>query len=282
MRRPVAVLLLLLAAPPTRAAAGLATVGRDLVITREVKGRVVAVASDIRVEARVAGDVVVWGGDLSFGPAGSVAGNVWVLGGEILAPAERPLPVAGSVSTPGSLLKLYLSETEKAPWDEGTRASVFRGLRLITLSIWLLGALLLLYFFGSAFVRAADRAERDWSGSLLAGVLGVLSLFLAAAAALALLPSTLSVPIALTLAAVAVAAKVFGMAALFLLLGQRLLKSVAPPKRPSALAAGFLLLAAVSLLPVVGPLLWSAASIAAVGIAFASRFGAPRFRVALG
>jgi len=275
-------LLVMLAATPARAETGLATVGRDVVITREVKGRVVAVASDIRLEALVAGDVVVWGGDLSFGPSGSVGGNVWILWGEVLAPRDRPLPVAGSVSTPGSLLRLYLSEMEKAPWDEGAHAWVFRGMRLIALSIWLSGALLLLYFFGSAFARAADRAKRDWSGALLAGVLGVVTLFLAAAAALALFPSALSVPIAMTLAAVAVAAKVFGMAALFLLIGQKLVKSVAPPKRPAALAAGFLLLGAVSLLPIIGPLLWSAASIAAVGIALLSRFGAPRFRIALG
>lgn len=275
-------LLVMLAAAPARAETGLATVGRDVVVTREVNGRVVAVASDIRLEALVAGDVVVWGGDLSFGPSGSVGGNVWILWGEVLAPRDRPLPVAGSVSTPGSLLRLYLSEMEKAPWDEGARAWVFRGMRLIALSIWLSGALLLLYLFGSAFARAADRAKRDWSGALLAGVLGVLALFLAAAAALALFPSALSVPIAMTLAAVAVAAKVFGMAALFLLIGQKLVKSVAPPKRPAALAAGFLLLGGVSLLPIIGPLLWSAASIAAVGIALLSRFGAPRFRIALG
>jgi hypothetical protein len=124
-------------------------------------------------------------------------------------------------------------------------------------------------------------AEEDWSSALLAGALGVLTLFLAAGAALALLPSSLGIPIALASAAVAVVAKIFGMAALFLLVGQKLLKSVAPARRPAALAAGFALLGGVSLLPFVGALLWSVMSIVAVGVALVSRFGTPRYRIAV-
>ena len=69
------------------------------------------------------------------------------------------------------------------------------------------------------------------------------------------------------------------MAALFLLLGQKLVKSVAPSRRPAALAAGFAVLGGVSLLPFVGALVWSVASIVAVGVALVSRFGRPRYRV---
>ena len=278
-RIALASLLLLSCASTALAAAGLSTVGRDLVVQGEVPGRVVAVLADVRVEGRVAGDVAVWGGDLSFGPLGSVGGNVWVLGGEIVAPEGRPLPVSGTVATPGRLLEIYLAETRRAPWEAGERAFAVRGLRVVALSVWLLGSLLLLFFFSSPYARAAARAEQNWSGSLFTGVLGVLTLFLAAATALTLLPSFLSVPLSLVIAAVAVAAKIFGMGALFLLVGQKLVRSVAPPQRPVALTLGFLLLGAISLIPLVGPLVWSAASILAVGIAFASGFGTPRFRV---
>jgi hypothetical protein len=232
------------------------------------------------VEGRVAGDVAVWGGDLSFGPGGSVGGNVWVLGGKILAPADRTVPVAGTVATPGRLFELYLTETRRAPWDTGGQAFALRGLRVLALAVWLLASLVLLFLFSSPFARAAARAERNWSGSLFAGVLGVLTLFLAAAAALTLLPAFVSVPLSLAIAALAVAAKIFGMGALFLLLGQKMVRSVDPPRRPVALTAGFLLLGVVSLVPIVGPLVWSAASVIAVGIALASGFGTPRFRVA--
>jgi len=282
LKLAAAVAFLLLSVPALSASRpAVASVGRDLVLSRSVPGRVIAVASDVRVESAVAGDVIVWGGDVSFGPQGSVAGNLVVFGGTIRGVPGRPLPVAGTVSTPGSLLPLYLAEMRRAPWDTNALSPLVWGLRLLALAAWLLIAALLLYVFGSPLARAADRAESDWVGALTAGALGVLTIFLAAAATLSLLPSGIAVPIALVLAAAAVAAKIFGMGALFLLLGQKLLDSFAPARRPAAIALGFAVLGGISLLPVAGAIVWSAASIVAVGVAFLSRFGSPRFRVAL-
>ncbi|HEX5134095.1 MAG TPA: hypothetical protein VFW81_01765 [Thermoanaerobaculia bacterium] len=277
----VAALALLLASPAAASPSGISSVGRDVVVTEKVPGRIVAVAADVRVESAVAGDVIVWGGDVSFGPAGTVAGNLVVFGGTIRGVPGRALPVGGTVSTPGTLLRLYLAEMKRAPWEPGALTPVVWGLRLLALSAWLAVAVALLYFFGSPLARAADRAESNWTGALTAGVLGVLTIFLAAAAALALLPSAVAVPVALALASAAIAAKVFGMGALFLLLGQKLTASFSPGRRPSALAVGFAVLGGLSLLPVAGPIVWSAASVAAVGVAFVSRFGAPNVRVAL-
>ena len=76
MKSALAVLLLLPAAVASASPPAVASVGRDLVISRSVPGRVVAVASDVRIDAPVAGDVVIWGGAASFGPGGSVAGNL--------------------------------------------------------------------------------------------------------------------------------------------------------------------------------------------------------------
>ena len=284
MKSALAVLFLLPAAVSSASPPAVASVGRDLVISRSVPGRVVAVASDVRIDAPVAGDVVIWGGAASFGPGGSVAGNLVVFGGEIHPVPGHPLPVAGTVSTPGTLLQLYLAEMRRAPWDvtsPNALTPLFWGLRLLALAAWLVVAVALLYFFSSPLSRAADRAESDWAGALTAGALGVLTIFLAAAATLTLLPSALGVPIALALGAAAVAAKIFGMGALFLLVGQKILATFSPSRRPVALALGFAVLGGISLLPVAGAIVWSAASIAAVGIAFVSRFGAPRFRVAL-
>jgi len=282
LKLAAAAAFLLLSVPALAASRpAVASVGRDLVLSRSVPGRVIAVASDVRVESAVAGDVIVWGGDVSFGPQGSVAGNLVVFGGTIRGVPGRPLPVAGTVSTPGSLLPLYLAEMRRAPWDTNALSPLVWALRLFSLAAWLLIAALLLYVFGSPLARAADRAESDWAGALAAGALGVLTIFLAAAATLSLLPSAIAVPIALVLAAAAVAAKIFGMGALFLLVGQKLLDSFAPARRPAALALGFAVLGGISLLPVAGAIVWSAASIVAVGVAFLSRFGSPRFRVAL-
>jgi hypothetical protein len=279
-----AVVFLVQAAVSSASPPAVASVGRDLVLLSSVPGRVVAVASNVRIGAPVAGDVVVWGGAVTFSPGGSVAGNLVVFGADIHPIPGRPLPVAGTVSTPGTLLQLYLAEMRRAPWDVSSPnglSPLFWGLRLLGLAAWLAIAVTLLYFFGSSLSRAADRAESDWAGALTAGALGVLTLFLAAAATLTMLPSSLGVPIALALGAAAVAAKIFGMGALFLLVGQKILATFSPSRRPLAVATGFAILGGISLLPVAGAIVWSAASIAAVGIAFVSRFGAPRFRVAL-
>ena len=257
---------------------GFSALGRDVVVSRPVAGRVITVFCRVKIDARVSGDVVVWGGEVSFGPSGVVDGNLSVFGGAVSGPPGRPLPVRGTVSTPGTLLRLYLEEMHRAPWEAGSFTLVLFGLRLLGLFAWLLVSVALLFFFGSPFSRAAFCAEETWPGSLLAGVLGVLTLVLAAGAALALLPSALSVPLALAVGALAVGAKIFGMGALFLLIGQKLIRSVSPSRRPAALAAGFALLAAISLVPFVGAVAWSAASVVAVGIALLSRFGAPRMR----
>ena len=290
--RPVRSLLLLPAllsllgpaAAVLNAAPAITSVGHDVVVSQAHPGRIVAVLSDVRIAARVSGDVIVWGGHVSFAPGGSVAGDLLVFGGSIDAPPDRAIPVEGRVSTPGSLLRLYLSEMRRAPWEGPGAAtasgSVLSGLRLLALAAWLTVALVLLYLFASPLARAALSAEQDWSSSLLAGALGVLTLFLAAGAALSLLPSSVAIPIALLSAAIAVVAKIFGMVAIFLLLGQKLVRSVAPARRPLALAAGFAVLAGVSLVPFVGALVWSVASIVAVGVALVSRFGTPRFKVA--
>ena len=254
---------------------------RNIEIEKPVAGRVVAVLSDVRIASRVSGDVVVWGGTVTFSPSGFVEGNLSVFGGGVNGPEGKPLPVGGMVSTPGTLLRLYLDEVHRAPWQERSQGLLFRGLRLLALSVWLAVSLALLFCFASPFARAAASADTHWSSALLAGALGVLSLLLATVAALALLPPALSIPIAILLGLVAVAAKVFGMGALFLLLGQKLVRSVAPSKRPAALAAGLALLGAVSLLPFIGSVVWSAASVVAVGIAFLTRFGIPRYRVAI-
>ena len=268
-------LLFLAASTAAPAATALA---QDLEI-REPRRRVVAVLSNVRIASHVSGDVIVWGGNVTLLPEGSIDGNLSVFGGSVSTPAGKPPAVGGVVSTPGTLLRLYLDEMHRAPWREAAPALLSRGLRLIALSAWLAVSLVLLFLFSSPFARAAASAERDWTRTLLAGTLGVLTLLLATIAALALLPGAISVPLAIVLGALAVAAKIFGMSALFLLLGQKILRSVAPARRPAALASGLAVLGLVSLVPFVGPLVWSAASVLAVGIALLTRFGTPRYRV---
>src|SRR5205807_1918896 len=72
MRRPalrgLAVSIALLsisAASAAGAPASITSVRRDVVVSTALPGRVVAVLADVRIAARVSGDVIVWGGDVS-------------------------------------------------------------------------------------------------------------------------------------------------------------------------------------------------------------------------
>ena len=132
---------------------------RDLDIREPVGGRVVAVLSDVRIASRVSGDMVVWGGKVTFAPSGYVEGNLSVFGGGVTAPAGQPLPVGGVVSTPGTLLRIYLAEMRRPPWEEESPALLVRGLRLIALSGWLAVSLALLFCYASPFARAAATAD---------------------------------------------------------------------------------------------------------------------------
>src|SRR5262249_13095840 len=66
--------LLFLAA--TTAAPTQTTFARDIEIREPSRGRVVAVLSNVRIGSRVAGDVVAWGGSVTFLPSGFVEGNL--------------------------------------------------------------------------------------------------------------------------------------------------------------------------------------------------------------
>jgi hypothetical protein len=260
-------------------------VGHPLRIDRPVSGRVVSVLGEVVVSSRVAGDVVVWGADVVLEPGARVEGDVLDFGGSLRRVRNPGAPdsvVAGRVLTPGSLAGLYLAETEKAPWRVGAGAPrVLLALRLFVLAGWLVAAMILMLLWDGALARAALEIDEEPGTTMLAGLLSVVTLLLAAICGLSLLPEALGAPVAIFVAGVAVAAKVFGMAALFLLVGQKALGDVSPRRRPVALAVGFAVLGGLSLVPVAGAVLWSAASVAAVGASLRSRFGTPRFRVAV-
>ncbi len=265
-------------------AQSLTSVRSPVLVSSPVAGRVVAVGGDVTIRARVSGDVVAWGGDVRIEPGGTVGGDVVAFGGRVSAP---PGAVGGRVLTPGSLAAIYLAEARSAPWSRDNPASArgdvpwrtFAGLRLFLLALWMLASALVLRLRGSGVARASLALEENPALAAAAGVIGVVFLFLAGVAAFTAFPAALRMPAALLILGTALGAKLFGMTALFLFTGQKLAGRLAPAGRPAALALGLVLCGAVSFVPVAGPVLWSAASVLAVGAAIFTRLGSPRFRV---
>lgn len=263
----------------------LTAVRRPIVVSEPVSGRISSVGGDVTIRARISGDVVVWGADVRIEPGGEVDGDVVDFGGTVSA---APGAIRGRLLTPGSLAALYLAEAKSAPWARENPASgragaswtTYAGLRLLILALWMLVSSLVLRLGSSGVARAAAALEENPGLSAASGVVGIVFLFLAGVAAFTALPEAARAPAGAAILAAAFAAKVFGMTAVFLLAGQKLSGNrFAPPARPAALALGLAVCGAVSLVPVAGPLLWSAASVAAVGTAVFTRLGSPRFRV---
>jgi hypothetical protein len=269
-----------LLATPAFAAEPTVSVGKPRDVSSPVSGRVISVGGDVSVRARVDGDVVAWGGDVRFSGAGEVRGDVIVFGGRVSGAEGR---VRGRVLTPSSIAAIYLAEARRVPWQEPSRSltASFLGVRLFVLALWLAASSLVLWLFGPAAARTALCLEESPGLAAAAGILTVATLFLAGVAAVSALPPPAGTPLAICVVALAAALKVFGMAGVFLLLGQKASRSTGARGRPAALALGLLLAGAISLVPVAGPILWSAVSVLAVGAAAFTRFGSPRIRVAV-
>jgi hypothetical protein len=261
-------------------AESLVTVGKPLTVVAPVEGRVVSVAGNVELRAPVRGDVVAWGGTVSIAPGGAVGGNVIAFGAEVHGSREA---VAGRILTPGSLASLYLSEARRGPLHpiSGRELPVLAGLRLLVLAIWAALSAIVLRLWGGRVARAALCFEENPAAAAMSGLAGVLFLFFLGVTAFSAFPAPLRSPSALVILGFAAALKVFGMTSFFLFLGQRFGRWASPRRRPAALVLGLLASGAISLVPFAGPILWSAISVVSVGAAVFTRFGAPRFRIAV-
>ena len=173
---------------------------RDLE-TETVAGRVVAVLSDVRIASRVSRATSSSGAAASrFGSGGLVEGNLSVFGGTIDAPEGGPLPVSGIGLDAGHApAPLSGRDAPGAVGGECPPAPAFsRGLRLVALSVWLAVRLRSPLSLRFAFPRAAA-PRRDPLDGHAARRRARRAEPPAATAALALPSAGLSVPIAIFL-----------------------------------------------------------------------------------
>jgi hypothetical protein len=261
-------------------AESLVTVGKPLTVVEQVRGRVVSVVGDVDLRAPVTGDVVAWGGSVRLAPGAAIGGNLIAFGANITGDRRS---IQGRILTPGSLAELYLSEARRGPLGpiSGKNLATSLGLRLLVLAIWAVLSSAVLRLWGGPVARGALCFEENPAGAAAAGLLGIVFLLLSGVTVFSAFPPALRLPFAAAIVMVAAALKVFGMTSLFLFLGQRIGHRLSPRHRPAALALGLTVAGLASLVPVAGPVLWSAASVVSVGAAVYTRFGAPRFRIAV-
>ena len=318
--RPLALTLLastlLVASPPARSeeitaseirvgkgearSGDLVALGRKTFLEGELGGSLVLVGGgEAIVSGRVGGSLVLLGASATVRRGARIDGDVLSLGGSLTFEEDPPVSsdlassrvpshpqVGGRVRTVSALEAAVATELQTSPAASLARWPFLLSFRLALLFLWLVATFGLLFVAPRALGTAADGVPGRSAFLAALGATAVLTAAFAGALALSLLPSRLALAGGVVFLAALVAAKVWGLAAVFLALGRRL--NATSPRGsalfgdPAAAALGLLALGAASLVPVAGPLVWGAASLVGIGVSLASAASrAPRVTLAL-
>lgn len=258
--------------PASQVRAGdLVVLGRDAAVAGVLSGTLVAVGGTVRLTGRVEGNVLAFGGDVVLGSGARVGGDLLAVGGTVRAPAGTGRAVGGRVLTVGELEAAFAAELQTSPLAARPASGLLLAFRFFLLLLWLV--------LGLLFIRFAPRPVSVAAGSLRGGLAtiaaigtaGVLSSLLVSVFVLLVLPAMAGLVLTALLLAVLLAAKAFGLAAVFVAVGRRLARRATRGSPlfgdPAALALGLSLLGLLSLVPVAGPLVWAVASLLGIGTA---------------
>jgi hypothetical protein len=261
--------------------------GRPFFLDGELDGSAVLVGgARATVSGRIRRDLILLGADATIRRGARIDGDVLSVGGSLTfeedsgglssdpASTHNHPQVGGRVRTISALEAAVASELETSPLTSGKSSPLVLSFRLFLLFAWLVVSFGLLFLAPRRLLRAADDAPGRFAFLAALGATAVLTAFFLAAFALSVLPARPALAAGAALLGVLAAAKIFGLAVVFVVLGRRITRGARRGSLlfgdPAALAAGLLLLGLLSLLPALGPLLWSLSSLAGIGVALAA------------
>jgi hypothetical protein len=265
-------------------AGDLVALGKKIFLEGDLGGSLVLVGRcDARVNGRIRRDLILLGSRATIGRGARIEGDVLSVGGSLIFEenpgglssnaagiAERP-QVGGRLRTISALEAAALSELETSPVTFGKTSPLLLSFRLFLLFAWLVVSFGLLFLAPRRLLRAADDTPGRFAFLAALGATAVLTAILFAAFALSVLPARPALAVGAAVLAALAAAKIFGLAVVFIALGRRITGGAPRGSLlfgdPAALAAGLLLLGLLSLLPVLGPILWGVSSLAGIGVA---------------
>jgi hypothetical protein len=225
-----------------------------------------AALTDLVINEKVDGDVVVIGGDAVLGPTADVRGHVVAMhGGVQLDPAAR---VEGRVISVSSLGGLQLEQVE---------GGVEIAVRLLVAGSWLLVTTLIGYLLPAKVRIGAWLVPSMGVRAPVLGVLVFITLFAALVAVVGLGP-TLAVPLLATLSIAFELVKAFGLAVLGAWFGGVVLHRLTERSLPVSFHVflGVALMLVARVIPVVGSAVWTVLSVVALGVAVFTVALAPR------
>jgi len=240
--------------------------GKDADVAAPVNGSLQVYGGNVYVHAPITGDLLVIGGDVNIQDRGRIAGNIIYGGGRINGAEGR---VGGRVYSLTTL--------------QGAAATMTKSAVIVSLLFaWLIVAVLVTLVSPAEVRHSAIEIRASALYCFALGLVGFTSFVLTAIVFSYLVPYLIGIPLLAALAVFAILTKVYGMIAVFhavgtLVAGSRTREQLASRKwlrgDLAMVVVGVLILGAVRLIPVIGPIAWSFASIFGVGVALATRFG---------
>lgn len=221
--------------------------GGDLTAKGNIYGDAVVFGGRCRVEGEVSGDLVMIGGDADLGPMAEVFGNIVLIGGEV---EKEP----GAVVHGDEVVLAGIFKEMGLPGLTLFGAGLGLVVWLSTFMLFLFIALLSVVLFPDPLETVAGQASREPAQSLAAGFLGVIALVVVV---LVLTVTIIGIPVAVLLAIGMVALQYFGRVAICLVVGRWVFDRAgirwAFPFW--GVAAGYLVIRLLELIPVVGSIL---------------------------
>ncbi|HSP13857.1 MAG TPA: hypothetical protein VLV78_03785 [Thermoanaerobaculia bacterium] len=239
---------------------------RSTTINSPVAGSVQVYGGSIDVQDVIEGDLLAFGGDVTFSGHGRVKGNVVFAGGKIINGEGRiggeayPLASLGGAATSITKMAVILS----------------------LLFVWLCAAVVVTLASGREVRFSSTEIRVSALHCFIVGLVAMTSFVLTAIAFSYLVPYLIGIPMLAALAVFAILAKIYGMVAVFhavgtAIAGYRTREQLAARKwlrgDVAMVVAGVFILGAIRLIPVVGTIAWSAASVFGIGVALATKFG---------
>lgn len=265
------------------ASSGVTSLGESLLIEEPIAGNIQLLGGDILVESRIEGDVIAFGADITIGTEGTVAGDVFALGGNVSGAFGNvrgtifaPRSVAAALEGAAAGSRTIVSATSQ-PFSLVTIA-----LKLSLLLIWLFAAVVIVVTDGKGVRVTSLEVRASAFHSILLGLVAFTSFVLTAVVFSYLVPYGIGIFLLLALGLFAVVTKIYGMIAIFHAVGTWIAR---PESREelqrrgwlkgdlAMVVLGLLFLGALRMIPVVGNIIWMIASLVGVGVALSTRFG---------
>jgi hypothetical protein len=241
-------------------------VGRSASFEAPVNGNLQVYGGNVKLRSVVHGDVTAFGGDVSLSSGGRIDGNLIYAGGAVHGADGR---VGGRVYS--------LATVEGAAATMANTAVV-----LSLLFVWVIVAIVVTLLGGREVRFSSVEVRVSPLYCFALGLVAFTSFVITAIVFSYLVPFVIGIPLLAALAVFAILTKVYGLISVFHAVGSLVAGSRSRAQLASRhwlrgdlamVVIGVAILGAVRLIPVVGAIVWSCASVFGIGCALATKFG---------